>query len=303
MMQSPQRKTLDADVGGVRLDLYLAEVLSGTTRSQVQKSIQDGKVTVNGITQRPSFLINKGDRIEMLISQPEVTSLEPEDIPVEVVYEDEDLAVVNKPAGLSMYPGPGHSSHTLVNAILKRFPDIEDPLNPQRPGIVHRLDKDTSGLVVIAKNEKARQYLINEFKSRLVKKAYLILVRGKLLPEKGAIEAPIGRHPTDRKRMAVVSKGKDARTDYRVIQYFDGYSLVEAYIKTGRTHQIRVHFSAIGYPVVGDRTYGISTRLIDRQFLHACFLELVLPSTGLPRSFHAGLPGDLKKVIKELERK
>ena len=303
MKEGPEHRVFDVGDAGGRLDKFLVDVCPEITRSRLQKLIQDGNVTVNGLAQRPSYQVGKGDLIEMLVPPTEPTSLEPEDIPFEVVYEDNDIAVINKPAGLSMYPGPGHSGHTLVNALLKKFPDIANSVSPLRPGIVHRLDKDTSGLMVVARNEKARQYLIDEFKSRAVKKVYLVLVQGRLQPEKGAIEAPIGRDPFDRKRMAVVSKGREARTDYRVIQYLGGYTLVEARIQTGRTHQIRVHFAAIGHPVAGDSTYGARTPLLKRQFLHAHALELVLPSTGQARSFISELPGDLKKVIRELGRR
>lgn len=303
MKQNPELKTFEVDVAGARLDRYLAELCPNITRSRLQKLIQNGIVTVNGRIQRPSYRLGKGDRIEMLLPPIEHTSLEPQDIPFEVIYEDQDLAVINKPAGLAMYPGPGHSSHTLVNALLKRFPDLAESQSPLRPGIVHRLDKDTSGLMVIARNEKARQHLINEFKSRAVRKVYLVLVQGRLHPEKGAIDAPIGRDPSDRKRMAVVSMGREARTDYTVIQYLGNYSLVEARIQTGRTHQIRVHFAAIGHPVIGDSTYGVKTRLLNRQFLHAYSLDFTLPSTGRPSSFVTDLPGDLKSVMRVLGRK
>jgi 23S rRNA pseudouridine1911/1915/1917 synthase len=183
------------------------------------------------------------------------------------------------------------------------IPDLAGFGASLRPGIVHRLDKDTSGLMVIARNEKARLFLVNEFKSRTVKKCYIVLVRGKLLPERGAVDAPIGRDPANRKRMAIVSKGREARTDYRVIEHVDGYSLVEARIQTGRTHQIRVHFAAIGHPVFGDAVYGSKSPLLGRQFLHAYCLELKLPSSGQIRSFTLDLPADLKRVLKELARK
>jgi 23S rRNA pseudouridine1911/1915/1917 synthase len=303
MKQSPERRTFEVDAVGIRLDRYLVELCPDLTRSQLQKLIQNGNVTVNGLIQRSSRRIGKGDRLEICIPSPQPTTLEPEDIPFEVIYEDQDIAVINKPAGLAVYPGPGHSGHTLVNALLNRFPDLGNASSPLRPGIVHRLDKDTSGLMVIARTEKARQYLIDEFKSRAVNKVYLVLVQGRLQPEQGAIEAPIGRDPSDRKRMAIVSKGREARTDYRVIRFLGGYSLVEARILTGRTHQIRVHFSAIGHPVVGDSTYGVRTRLLNRQFLHACSLELNLPSTGQRQSFVSELPGDLVRAMNELGRK
>ncbi|RPJ63413.1 MAG: RluA family pseudouridine synthase, partial [Dehalococcoidia bacterium] len=202
--------------------------------------------------------------------------------------------------GLTVHPAPGHPDHTLANAMFRRFPDLAAFGNSLRPGIVHRLDKDTSGLMVIARNEKARIYLIDEFKSRTVKKYYIALVKGKLVPQRGAIDAPLGRDPSNRKRMAVVTKGREARTDYRVIEYIGDNTLVEARIQTGRTHQIRVHFAAIGHPVFGDPLYGTRTKLLNRQFLHSKFLELKLPSNGRPCSFTLDLPPDLEGVLREL---
>ena len=257
-----------------RLDKYLAKNYPELTRTYIQKLIESGNVTVNGRAARAALQLKLKDHIEITIPPPEPAVVLPEDIPFGLIYEDEDVIVINKPAGLTVHPAPGHSRHTLVNALIKRFPDLEGFGGSMRPGIVHRLDKDTSGLMVIARNEMARQSLINQFKSRSVKKCYLVLIKGKLEPSKGAIDAPIGRDPSDRKRMAVVSKGRNARTDYRVLKYLDGYTLVEANIQTGRTHQIRVHFKAIGYPVVGDAVYGVKSNLIKRQFLHAHYLEI-----------------------------
>ncbi len=267
------------------------------TRTYIQKVIESGYVTVNGRAARVALQLKLKDHIEITIPPPEPAVVLPEDIPFGLVYEDGDVIVINKPAGLTVHPAPGHSRHTLVNALIKRFPDLEGFGGSMRPGIVHRLDKDTSGLMVIARSEIARQSLINQFKSRSVKKCYLVLIKGKLEPSKGAIDAPIGRDPSDRKRMAVVSKGRNARTDYRVLKYLDGYTLVEANIQTGRTHQIRVHFKAIGYPVVGDAVYGMKSNLIKRQFLHAYYLEFKLPSSNLSRAFTCELPDDLQKAL------
>jgi 23S rRNA pseudouridine1911/1915/1917 synthase len=302
MNQSPQKQTFEVQSDGVRLDKYLADVCPEITRSQMQKVIQGGKVTVNGMAERSSYKLTRGEMIEVEIPVPGRTTLLAEDIPIDVIYEDNDLAVINKPPGLAVYPAPGHASHTLVNALLTRFPDLDVVSSPLRPGIVHRLDKDTSGLMVIARNERSRQYLINEFKSHGVNKAYLVLVKGDLQPEKGAIEAPIGRDPADRKRMAVVSDGRPARTEYRVIKRLKGYSLVEARIITGRTHQIRVHFAAIGHPVIADSTYGVKAKFLHRQFLHAYHLEFKLPSSGEMRTFTAELPDDLQRVLLDLSK-
>jgi 23S rRNA pseudouridine1911/1915/1917 synthase len=300
--QSQGKRTFESQSEDIRLDKYLAEACPDITRSHIQKLIQNGNVTVNGIIKRPSYKLVKSDVVEIVIPPPESSVIEPEDIQVDVIYEDPDLAVINKPAGLTVYPAPGHPDHTLVNALLQRFPDLACFGSSQRPGIVHRLDKDTSGLMVIARNEKARLYLVNEFKQRTVKKGYLALVKGILKPEQGAIDAPIGRDPYNRKRMAIVQNGKEARSDYRVIEYFIGYTLVQTFITTGRTHQIRVHFSAIGFPVFGDSTYGVKSKLLNRQFLHAYSLELKLPSIGKTLPFVAELPPDLKKVLADLSK-
>jgi 23S rRNA pseudouridine1911/1915/1917 synthase len=303
MNQSPETRAFEVTVETGRLDKYLAGVCPDLTRSQLQKLILNGNATVNGLVQRSSYKIGKGDHIEVFVPTAGPAVLTPEDIPFDVIYVDEDVLVIDKPPGLTVYPAPGHPSHTLVNAVLQRFPDIGDVPSPLRPGIVHRLDKDTSGLMVIARNERARQYLLDEFKSRSVKKGYLVMVKGKLQPEKGAIDAPIGRDPSDRKRMAVVSKGRPARTEYRVIQYLNGYTLVEAFILTGRTHQIRVHFAAIGHPVFGDSVYGVKSKLLNRQFLHAYHLELKLPSSGQTQAFTSDLPADLLKALRDLSNK
>jgi 23S rRNA pseudouridine1911/1915/1917 synthase len=283
-----------------RLDKYLVDNFPELTRTYIQKLIESGDVTVNGRVVHSALQLKLKDHIEITVPPPEPAVVLPEDIPFEVVYEDGEVVVINKPAGLTVHPAPGHSSHTLVNALIKRFPDLEGLGGSMRPGIVHRLDKDTSGLMVIARNEMARQNLINQFKSRTVRKCYLVLLKGRLEPAKGAIDAPVGRDPSDRKRMAVVSKGRNARTDYQVLKYFDGYTLVEANIQTGRTHQIRVHFKAVGYPVVGDAVYGMKSNLIKRQFLHAHYLEFKLPSSDLLRAFTCELPDDLKQALTTL---
>jgi 23S rRNA pseudouridine1911/1915/1917 synthase len=215
-----------------------------------------------------------------------------------MVYEDNDLLVVDKPAGLTVYPAPGHPVNTLVNALISRLPEL--PGSSLRPGIVHRLDKDTSGLIVVAKNSQAQQNLINQFKTRSVKKTYMVLVKGHLEPEHGIIEAAIGRDPRNRKRMAVVAGGREARTQYTVVKYIGDYTLLEVKPETGRTHQIRVHLSAIGFPVVGDKVYGVKSPYLSRQFLHASRLGFRLPSTGEYVEFTSDLPPDLAQALKEI---
>jgi 23S rRNA pseudouridine1911/1915/1917 synthase len=284
---------------GERLDKFVAEQCQ-VSRSYAQKLIDDEQVAVNGRAAKVSQKINAGDRIAVSIPPPLPISLAPEDIPLKVVHEDKDLIVVDKPAGLLVHPAAGQHSGTLVNAILARCPDLGEINGSIRPGIVHRLDKDTSGLMMVAKNEAAQRSLSRQIKQRSVKKGYLALVLGHLTPEHGAIDAPIGRHPRDRKRMAVVSRGREARTEYKVIKYFDDYTLVEAMPETGRTHQIRVHFAAIGHSIFGDHIYGKKSPLLSRQFLHAHRLGFKLPSSGEFVEFRAELPPDLEEVLRQL---
>jgi 23S rRNA pseudouridine1911/1915/1917 synthase len=256
-----------------------------------------GKISVNGQAARPALKLKEDDVIDIILPPAAPESIVPEHILFEVVYEDADLIVINKPAGLAVHPAPGHPGHTLVNALLQRFPDLKVFGNSLRPGIVHRLDKDTSGLMVIARNEPARQNLLEQFKSRTVVKGYQVLVKGTLTPATGAIDAPIGRNPNNRKRMAVVSNGKPARTDYRVLKHIQGCTLLDARIHTGRTHQIRVHFAAIGYPVLGDPVYGVKSALLRRQFLHSYYLQFKSPVSNEPLTFKIELPEDLSLAM------
>jgi 23S rRNA pseudouridine1911/1915/1917 synthase len=204
---------------------------------------------------------------------------------------------IDKPAGLTVHPGPGHPGHTLVNAILNHLPALASDTDPTRPGIVHRLDKDTSGLLVIAKNRRAHASLTEQFAARSVEKTYTVLVKGHLTPEKGVIESDIGRDTANRQRMAIISKGKNARTHFQVKQYIGNYTLAEIKLETGRTHQIRVHLGAIGFPVAGDATYGVSLPGLNRQFLHASRLKFRHPATGREMEFTSQLPTDLKQAL------
>ena len=235
------------------------------------------------------------------IPAPAPSLLTPEAIPVKIVFENDDLLVVDKPAGLTTHPSPGQTEHTLVNAILSYFPRLAEMGDSLRPGIVHRLDKDTSGLIIIAKNTPAQLKLIEQFRTRSVSKTYLTLVKGHLTPEQGIIEAPIGRSSSDRKKMAVTTDGKPARSQYKVIKYYKGYTLLEVKPETGRTHQIRVHLSAIGYPMAGDGVYGVKVPFLKRQFLHAHRLSFNLPSSGERAEFKSALPEDLEKALASLE--
>jgi 23S rRNA pseudouridine1911/1915/1917 synthase len=294
------KKIQVADPAG-RLDKYLTREYPELSRSRLQALIVRGYVLVNGCGAKPGQRLNPGDTIQITLPPRQNDLPVAEDMPLDIVYEDADVIVVNKPAGLAVHPAPGHVSHTLVNALLAHYPGLHDVGDIIRPGIVHRLDKDTSGLMIVAKNSYAQQCLIDQFKSRLVSKAYLVLVKGKLMPQQGIIEAPVGRDPTHRKRMAVVTGGKDGRTRYKVREYLDDYTLLEVHTETGRTHQIRVHLSAIGYPVVGDKVYGVKSAYLKRQFVHAQQLGLKMPD-GEYREFTCELPSDLRVALEFISK-
>ena len=290
-----------SSVSDIRLDKYLAQVLPQLSRSYLQKLIMQGYILVNGQRTEASRRLSNVDRITVelpvLLSHPLA-----EPIPLTIIYEDDDILVIDKPAGLTVHPGPGHPNHTLVNAILAHCPSLTTSNESTRPGIVHRLDKDTSGLIVMAKTDSVRDYLAEQFKKRTVIKGYLVLVKGRLYPEQGIIEAPIGRDPRSRRRMAIAETGKEATTQYQVRKYLNDYTFVEVTPLTGRTHQIRVHLSAIGYPVVGDSLYGTKSAYINRQFIHAYRLGLCLPSTKQYQEFFAPLPIDLEQALEHLGR-
>jgi len=296
----PEVRILQITESEGRLDKYLAEEFPELSRSVLQKLIKQGFVLINDSAAKPSQKLSTGDRIYVELPPPEKVSLEAEHIPVDVVYEDADLLVICKPAGLVVHPSPGHTAHTLVNALLASCPDLASFGDTMRPGIVHRLDRDTSGLMIVAKNSRAQQYLINQFKTRSVSKGYLVLVKGYLAPSEGIIDAPIGRDPSNRKRMAVVTSGRESRTRYTVKEYLGGYTLLDVTTETGRTHQIRVHLSAVGYPVVGDRVYGVRSPYVKRQFVHAYRLGFRLPVSGEYREFTCELPPDLKQALASL---
>lgn len=285
--------------GGERLDKYLVDLVD-LSRSQVQRLIRQGRVTVEGEVAKASYLLSSGERIRVQLPPLEEPGPLAQELPLDIVYEDQDLAVVNKPAGMVVHPSYGHKKGTLVNALLARYPSLSQ-LPGSRPGIVHRLDRDTSGLMVVAKNEPARRKLQKQFKRGGVKKVYLALVEGNLKPAQGVIEAPIGRDLRRRKRMAVLRGGREAATEYRVRNYLDGYTLVEAMPRTGRTHQVRVHLAFLGHPVVGDPVYGFRKKRLElrRQFLHSYILGFRAPS-GQWLEFEAPLPEELERVLEAL---
>jgi len=291
-----KRVEIEVAAGGERLDVFLAHHLEGVSRSQAQRLIEAGLVTVEGRWAKAAQVVRPGQRVVVLIPPPEPLRLEPEPIPVPVLYEDEDLLVVDKPAGVPVHPGPGHPRGTLVNALLALCPQLREVGQELRPGIVHRLDKDTSGLLVVAKTPRAHRHLVEELKARRVHKVYLALVHGVPKAEEGVVVAPIGRHPKDRKRMAVVEGGREAETRYRVREAFPHCALLEVEPVTGRTHQIRVHMAHVGHPVVGDPVYGRRSPLVGRQFLHAHRLGLFLPD-GRWMEFVSPLPGDLEEAL------
>ncbi|HKR00680.1 MAG TPA: RluA family pseudouridine synthase [Pyrinomonadaceae bacterium] len=319
-----------AGEAGARLDAYLAARIQDWSRARIQRLIEDGDVLVGGRTAKPSYKLRDDDEIEVELTPSTPTEFVPENIPLDIIHEDDDLVVVNKPAGLVVHPAAGISSGTLANALAYRFRigDVgsrneKGSANPQsafrnpqypRPGIVHRLDRDTSGLIVVAKTESAHEKLSDQFRAREVFKSYVALVHGRVAQETGRIEGAIARDPRNRTRMAVVAGGRPALSLYRVRQRFDRFTLLDVEIKTGRTHQIRVHLQWLKHPVVGDAVYGegrdntvadprLRARInaMGRQFLHAEQLGFHHPRTGEALRFTAALPPELGKILDELE--
>jgi 23S rRNA pseudouridine1911/1915/1917 synthase len=290
-----------------RLDVFLTASLTGFSRSRVQGLIKDGFVKVGlAITTKAGRMLEPGELIEIRIPPPIPSELIAEDIPLNIVFENKDLIIVNKPSGMVVHPSPGHDRGTLVHAALGHIPELEGIGGEERPGIVHRLDKDTSGLIVVAKNEKAHHWLQDQFKSRKVEKTYLALVDGKPPTPAGRVEAPIGRNTTHRKLMAVVplEKGREAVSEYLTLESFPAHTLLEIHPLTGRTHQIRLHLAFLGCPVTADKVYGKNkpTVELERHFLHASKLKIILPGETKPRIFEAVLPQELQAVLDQLRK-
>ncbi|MCH8815391.1 MAG: RluA family pseudouridine synthase [Chloroflexi bacterium] len=293
---------LVADRSGERVDTFIARRQPELSRSRIRHLVNEGLVTIDGKQVKPSVKVNNGALVTVNVPPPVEIELEPEEIPLNIIYQDENVIVVDKPAGLTVHPAPGHPRGTLVNALLAICPDLRGIGGTLRPGIVHRLDKDTSGLIVVAKNDRASRALQTQLKEREVKKTYVALVRGVPEPAEGMIDAPIGRNPRNRKKMAVVANGRDSQTKYRVVEVLaEGeYALIEAQPITGRTHQIRVHMAAIKHPIVGDSTYGKRSDLVDRQFLHASKLDFAMPVSQRRIEFESPLPIDLRQALLRL---
>lgn len=292
-----------------RLDRFVARQLPAYSRSYIRTLIDEGNIRVDGAERKPSFKLTPGEVISAAIQLSEPEDLIAEDIPLDILHEDIDVIVVNKPAGMVVHPGPGHSTGTLVNALLHHVPDIS-MLDSNRPGIVHRLDKDTSGVMVVAKHDAARQSLVGQWQRGAVEKHYTAIADGLLAEDEAVIDLPIARHGTDRKRMAVDRDGRNALTIVNVSERFDGATLLDIDLKTGRTHQIRVHLGFIRHPVLGDSVYGTTASMersrelgIRRQQLHASQLSFALPSGGGAINFSAPLPEDMWTVIAQLHER
>lgn len=287
-----------------RIDSYIVDKNINLSRTAIKRLLDEGKILVNGKKQKPSYKPEVGDIITIEIMKPKVVELKPQDIPIDIIYEDKDIIVVNKPKGMVVHPANGNPDGTLVNAILAKCKDSLSGIGGEiRPGIVHRLDKDTSGLLIIAKNDQAHINMSKQIQDRKVIKKYIALVKGVIGENTATIDMPIARSTKDRKKMAVDPKGKEAITHYKVLQRYDKYTLLEIKIDTGRTHQIRVHMSYIGHPVVGDMQYsnGKNEFGIEGQMLHSKYLEFDHPITGKRLKLEAPLPEYFEQVLNELE--
>lgn len=307
-MDNRKEWTAEAEDSGERIDKFITDSLEeDVSRTQVQQWIKDGHLQVNGSSVKANYKLAEGDQLVLSIPDPEELDLAPEDIPLEVVYEDSDVIVVNKPRGLVVHPAPGHYSGTLVNALLHHCKDLSGINGVMRPGIVHRIDKDTSGLLMAAKNDLAHVSLAAQLKEHSVNRKYIAVVHGNVAHDHGTIDAPIGRDPKDRKLYTVTERNsKHAVTHFVVLERFGDYTLMELKLETGRTHQIRVHMKFIGHPLVGDPAYGPSRSrdiAMEGQALHAAVLGFVHPRTGEHLQFEAELPDDMRKLLHVLKNR
>lgn len=290
------------DYVGQRIDKVLVELLKDKTRTAILKLIEDGNILLNGNTFKASTKAKENDVITILDVEAKELDIEPKKMDLDIVYEDDDVAIINKPKGLTVHPGAGNNSDTLVNGLLAELDNLSTINGVIRPGIVHRIDKDTSGLLMIAKNDNASLSLTNQLKEHTCKRRYWALVYGEFQEDKGRINAPIGRDPMDRKKMGIVRDGKEAITNFTVLKRYKGYTLVECALETGRTHQIRVHMEYIGHPLVGDKVYG-RRKVIgdDGQFLHAKVIGFKHPKTNEWMEFDSELPEYFKNFLNTLE--
>lgn len=285
-----------------RLDKVCSEIFSDYSRSQIKQLLDGGNITVNGKTEKAKYKVKSGDVIRLEEPETKTLELRPENIPLDIVYEDDDVIVINKPQGMVVHPAPGHDEHTLVNALLYHCP-LSTINGTFRPGIVHRIDKDTSGLLMVAKNDKAHRSLAKQLKDKTNIREYVALVHGRIAEDEGTINAPIGRSLKDRKKQAVVKDGRNAVTHFKVLKRYRDYTFVKCILETGRTHQIRVHMKYIGHPLVGDPLYGPKKTIKGNgQFLHAGKLGFVHPTTGKLLIFEAPLPKIFQECLEKLDK-
>ncbi len=288
---------------GERLDTVLAGIVPDTSRTDIQNRVKSGHITVNGNTVKPNYKVKEDDNIELLERENVVADIVPENLELDIVYEDDDVAVVNKDRGMVVHPAAGHASGTLVNGLMEQLDNLSGINGELRPGIVHRIDKDTSGLLMVAKHDVAHRHLVDQLVEKSVTRKYTALVHGVIPHNLGTIEAPIGRNPKERQDMAVVDDGKDAVTHFNVIERFENFTLVECILETGRTHQIRVHMKYIGYPLAGDPKYGPRKTLeVGGQLLHAGVLRFIHPKTDEYMKFKKELPEYFTDVLDEMRK-
>ena len=301
-----EKLQLTAEKSGERIDKFLGGTLEGLSRSYIQKLLKEGNITVDSKAVKANYKLSEGDQIEVLIPDPEILDVLPEDIPLDILYGDDDILIVNKPKGMVVHPAPGHPNHTLVNAVMYHCGANLSGINGViRPGIVHRIDQNTTGSLLVCKNDHAHQILAEQLKEHSITRRYHAIVHGNLKADTGTVNASIGRHPTDRKKMSTkASNGRHAVTHYKVLERFGNYTYIECELETGRTHQIRVHMASIGHPILGDDVYGPAKCPfhLEGQTLHAKVLGIVHPTTGEYMEFDAPLPEYFVELLEKLRK-